>query len=95
LPAEFYVIFLQPAGGLALYSVYRVAPKKKIGPARTIDHALILAEASGPGRYVVYFVGDAPKHVCFLTKHEDGTFTIDPRQAGSFTAVLHDTLTRA
>jgi hypothetical protein len=78
-----------------LYSVDRVKPKKKIGPARTMDHALILAEASGPGRYEVSIVGDVPKHVCFLTKQEDGTFTIDPRKAGSFTAVLHDTLTRA
>ena len=65
-------------------------------PDRTpIDHALILTEAAGPGRYEVYIVGDAPKHVCFLTKHEDGTFTIDPRQAGSFNAVLSGTLTRA
>jgi hypothetical protein len=78
-----------------LYSVYRIEPKKKIGPARTIDHALIMAEASGPGRYELSIVGDVPKHVCFLTQNEDGTFTIDPRQAGSFTAVLHDTLTRA
>jgi hypothetical protein len=89
------VNFLQPAGGLALYSVYRVAPKKKIGPARTIDHALLLAESAGPGRYELMIVGDVPKHVCFLTKNADGTFTIDPRQAGSFTAVLSDTLTRA
>lgn len=78
-----------------MYSVYRVAPQKKIGPARTIDHALILAESAGPGRYEVCIVGDVPKHVCFLTKHENGTLTIDPRQAGSLTAVLSDTLTRA
>ncbi len=78
-----------------MYAVYRVEPKKTIGPARSIDHALILAEASGPGRYEVYLVGDVPKHLCFLTKHDDGTFTIDPRQAGSLTAALSDTLTRA
>jgi hypothetical protein len=78
-----------------LYSVYRVEPKKKIGPARSMDHALILAEAAGPGRYEVSIVGDVSKHVCFLSKHENGTFTIDPRQAGSLTAVLSDTLTRA
>jgi len=78
-----------------LYSVYRVEPKQPIGPARSIDHALILAEAAGLGRYEVLIVGDAPTHLCFLTKHEDGTFTIDPRQAGSLMAVLGDTLTRA
>ncbi len=78
-----------------MYSVYRVEPKKTIGPARSIDHALILAEAAGLGRYEVCILGDAPKHLCFVTKHEDGTFTIDPRQAGSLTAALSDTLTRA
>jgi hypothetical protein len=83
------------AGGLALYSIYRVEPKKLIGPARSIDHALILAEATGPGRYEVLIVGDVPKHLCYVFKHEDGTFTIDPRQAGSLMAVLGDTLTRA
>jgi len=54
-----------------------------------------LAEAAGPGRYEVFIVGDAPRHLCLVTKHDDGTFTIDPRQAGSLTAVLSDTLTRA
>ena len=78
-----------------MYSVDRVEPKKTIGPARSIDHALILAEAAGPGRYEVCILGDAPRHVCFVTKHEDGTFTIDPKQACSLTAVLSDTLTRA
>ena len=78
-----------------MYSVNCIEPKKRIGPARSIDHALILVEASGPGRYEVSIVGDAPRHVCFVSKHEDGTFTIDPRQAGSLTAVLSDTLTRA
>jgi hypothetical protein len=82
-------------GGLPLYSVYRVEPKKPIGPARSIDHALILAESSGPGRYEVFIVGDALKHLCFMTKHEDGTFTIDPRQGGSLMAALSDTLTRS
>ena len=78
-----------------MYSVYRAEPKQPIGPARSIDHALILAEAAGPGRYEVFIVGDVPRHLCFVTKHEDGTFTIDPRQAGSFMAVLSDTLTRS
>jgi hypothetical protein len=78
-----------------LYSVHRLQPTKKIGPARTIDHALLMAESAGAGRYEVSIIGDLPTHVCFLTNHEDGTFTIDPRQAGSFTAVLNDTLTRA
>jgi hypothetical protein len=78
-----------------MYSVYRVEPKEPMGPARTIDHVLFLAEANGPGRYEVFMVGDVPRHLCFVTSHEDGTFTIDPRQAGSFMAVLSDTLTRA
>jgi hypothetical protein len=78
-----------------LYSVYRVEPKQSIGPARSIDHALILAEATGPGRYEVSLVGDVPTHLCFVTTHRDGTFTVDPRRAGSLTAVLGGTLTRA
>ena len=40
-------------------------------------------------------VGDVPRHLCFVTTHEDGTFTLDPRQAGSLMAVLSGTLTRA
>ncbi len=83
------------AGGRFLYSVYRVEPKKSVGPARTIDHALILAESAGPGRYELLIVGDVSRHVCFVTKHEDGTFTIDPRQVGSLMAALGDTMTRA
>jgi hypothetical protein len=43
----------------------------------------------------VLIVGDAPTHLCFLTKNEDGTFTIDPRQVGSWMAVLGNTLTWA
>ncbi len=78
-----------------MYSVHRVEPKQLIGPARSIDHALILAEATGPGRYEVLVVGDVPKDLCFVTMHKDGTFTIDPRQAGSLMAVLGSTLTRA
>ena len=78
-----------------MYSVYRVEPEQPLGPARTIDHALIMAEASGPGRYELYMVGDVLRHVCFVTSHEDGTFTLDPRQAGGLMSVLSDTLTRA
>jgi hypothetical protein len=78
-----------------LYSIYRVEPKQLMGPARSIDHALILAEAGGTGRYEVFLVGDVPKHLCFVTKHQNGTLTVDPRQAGSLMAVLGDTLTRA
>jgi hypothetical protein len=78
-----------------LYSIYRVKPKQRIGPARTIDHALILAEASGPGRYEVFLVGDVPKHLCFVLMHEGGTITIDLTRAGSLMTVLGDTLTRA
>ncbi len=78
-----------------MYSVNRVEPEQPMGTARTIDHALILAETNGPGRYEVVMVGDVLRHVCFVTTHEDGTFTLDPRQGGSLTAVLSDTLTRA
>ena len=87
--------FRQPRECLQVYSVDRVDPKKTIGPARSIDHALILAEATGTGRYEVTIIGDSPKHLCFVTRHADGTFTIDPRKAGGLTAALHDTLTRA
>jgi hypothetical protein len=78
-----------------LYSINRVKPKKAIGPARSLDHALLLAEATGPGRYEVFVVSDVPSHLCFVTLHQDGTFTVDPRLAGSLLAVLGETVTRA
>jgi hypothetical protein len=78
-----------------VYSVDRVEPRQPIGPARSLDHALMLAEAGGSGRYEVLVIGDVSRHLCFITRHEDGTFTIDPRQAGGLTAVLSNTLTRA
>jgi hypothetical protein len=78
-----------------VYSVYRVEPKQPIGPARCLDHALMLTEAGGPGRYEVLVIGDVLRHLCFITRHEHGTFTLDPRQAGGLMAVLGDTLTRA
>ena len=78
-----------------MYSVYRVEPNQPVGPARTIDHALILAEANGPGPYEVFLIGDVLRHLCFVTSHEDGTFTIDPRRAGGLMAALSDTLTRS
>ena len=78
-----------------MYTVHRVQPRQAAGPARSLDHALMLAEAGGPGRYEVVVIGDVPRHLCFITRHEDGTFTIDPRQAGGLMAVLGDTLTRA
>jgi hypothetical protein len=40
-------------------------------------------------------IGDLSKHLCFITRHEDGTFSVDPRQAGGLTAALGNTLTRA
>jgi hypothetical protein len=78
-----------------VYSFYRLEPRQSIGPARTFDHVLLLAEAAGPGRYEVCVTGDILRHVCFVTRHDDGTFTIDARQAGSLTAALSDTVTRA
>jgi hypothetical protein len=56
---------------------------------------LFLADGAGPGRYEVFLVGDAPRHLCFVTRHDDGSFTIDPRKAGGLRAVLSGTLTRA
>jgi hypothetical protein len=77
-----------------VYSVYRVEADETIGPARSLDHALMLAEAGGPGRYEILEIGDLSKHLCFITRHEDGTFLLDPRQAGGLMAVLGTTLTR-
>jgi hypothetical protein len=34
-------------------------------------------------------------HLCFITKHDDGTFTLDPKQVFALTAALGNTLTRA
>jgi hypothetical protein len=56
---------------------------------------LMLAEAGGPSRYEVVVIGDVPRHLGFITRHQDGTFTFDPRQAGGLMAVLGNTLTRA
>jgi hypothetical protein len=78
-----------------VYSVDRVHPRQSVGPARSLDHALMLADAGGPGRYEVLVIGDVPRHLCFITRHEDGTYTLDPRKAGGLMAVLGDTLTRA
>ncbi len=78
-----------------MYSVYRVEPRHHVGPARTLDHALLLLEAGSPGRYEVCIAGDVPRHLCFVARHDDGTFTVDPRQAGSLAAVLSCTLTRS
>lgn len=78
-----------------MYSVHRAGTKEPIGPARSLDHALMLADAGGPGRYEVLIVGDVPIHLCFIARHDDGTFTLDPRQAGGLMAALGNTLTRA
>ena len=78
-----------------MYSFYRLEPRQSIGPARTFDHVLLLAEAAGPGCYEVCATGDVLRHVCLVTRHDDGTFTLDPTRAGSLAAVLSDTLTRA
>jgi hypothetical protein len=77
-----------------MYSVYRVEPRQLVGPARTIDHALFLAEDNGPGRYQVFLIGDELRHLYFVTLHEDGTFTLDPRRAGGLMAILSGTLTQ-
>jgi hypothetical protein len=78
-----------------VYSVHRFGSKEPIGPARSLDHALMLADTGGPGRYEVLIVGDVPMHLCFLTRHDDGTFTLDPKRAGGLRAALGNTLTRA
>ena len=78
-----------------MYSVHRVETREPIGPARSLDHALMLADAGGLGRYEVLMIGDVPTHLGFITRHGDGTFTLDPRRAGGLTAALGNTLTRA
>ena len=78
-----------------MYSVHRVETKELLGPARSLDHALMLADAGGPGRYEVIIIGDLSRHLCYIIHNEDGTFTVDPRQAGGLMAVLGGTLTRA
>ncbi len=78
-----------------MYLVYRVEPEQPLGPARTLDQVLLLAEAGDPGRFEVFLTGDVPRHLCFVTRLEDGTFILDPRDAGSLAAVLSGTLTRA
>jgi hypothetical protein len=78
-----------------LYSIHRVASNELIGPARSLDHALVLADARGPDRYEVLVIGDVPKHLCFITRTEEGTFLLDPRRAGGLTAALGTSLTRA
>ena len=81
--------------GRSVYSVQRVETSETIGPARSLDHALMLTDATGPGRYEVLVIGDLSKHLCFITRNDDGTFVVDPRQAGGLTAALGSTLTRA
>ena len=78
-----------------MYLLYRVETGQTLEHARTLDQALLLMEASDPGRFEIVLAGDVPRHLCFVVKHEDGTFTLDPRQAGSLTALLSGTLTRA
>jgi hypothetical protein len=85
----------QPQEARAVYSVHHIETREPIGPARSLDHALILADANGSGRYEVVVVGDLLTHLCVITRHEDGTFTVDPRRAGGLMAVLGNTLTRA
>ena len=34
-----------------MYLLYRVEPRQPMGPARTLDQVLLLAEAAGPGRF--------------------------------------------
>jgi hypothetical protein len=78
-----------------MYAAYRVEPRQPVGPARTIDHALILADVIGPGRYEVLLIGDVLEHLCFVTSHEDGTFTLDPTQAGGLMKISSDAPTGA
>jgi len=77
-----------------MYLVHRL-PDRPIGHARTLDHALILADAGGPSRYEVLLTGDQDKHLFFITRRQDGTFIVDPRYAGGLTAALSPALTPA
>ena len=78
-----------------MYSIHRVEPDQPLGPARSFDHALMLADAGGPGLYEVLAIGDRSKHLCLIARREDGTFILDPRQSGGLTAMLSGTLGRA
>ena len=78
-----------------MYSIHRVEPDQPLGPARSLDHALMLADAGGPGLYEVLAIGAMSKHLCFIARREDGIFILDPRQAGGLAAMLGATLTRA
>ncbi len=78
-----------------MYSVHRVESNELVGPARSLDQALMLADANGADRFEVIMIGDVSKHLCYITRHEDGTFTVDPRKAGGLMAVLGGTLTWA
>jgi hypothetical protein len=71
-----------------MYSVRRLLPEKWLGPAENLEQALILADADGPGRYEVLPGGDPSKHLCFITRREDGTFILDPRCCGGWAAAL-------
>ena len=78
-----------------MYAIHRVEPDQPIGPARSFDHALMLADAGGPGLYEVLAIGDLSRHLCLIARKEDGTFILDPRQSGGLTAMLCGTLDRA
>jgi hypothetical protein len=71
-----------------MYSLRRLLPEQWLGATGDLEHALILADAGGPGRYEVLPSGDPSKHLCFITRREDGTFIIDPRCAGGWTSAL-------
>jgi hypothetical protein len=66
-----------------MYSIYRVEPRHLLEGAQTFEGVLALSETLGPGSFEVIVTGDLPKHYCFVINHEDGTYTIDPRQRGS------------
>src|SRR5689334_4905727 len=85
----------RPCEDFLVYSVHRLDTDTTIGPARSLDHALLLTDVGGPGRYEVQLIGDVPRHLCLITRAEDGTFLVDPRRAGGLAAALSTTLTRA
>ena len=76
-----------------MYSVHQLQSNQPLGPAWTLDHALTLADAGGPGRYEVFMDSSRSRHHCFITRREDGTFIVDPRQAGRLTASLGASVT--
>ena len=81
---------------LLMYSVYRLEPRQPMGPARTLDQVLLLAEARR-SRSLRNLRGWRCAECISVSwpNTRTGRSLLDPRQAGSLSAVLSGTVTRA